>query len=156
MRRAFVRSLRREAERAEHKQKAGRADPGKSALPASGEYPACQAAWERSRTSSWCTTRSVLASCEARSARPRTPTAMASANTSQVRAEPEKARAATRDQSATSPIRPWPIRCEVFLARAALTAAITVIPADTPKAVQPAVPADQAIATTARKAPAVT
>src|ERR1700733_6563657 len=110
----------------------------------------------RSLTSSEWTIRSVVASCTARSASASTPTAIALAKTSQVRAVPEKARAATRDQSATRPSRPWPTRCEVFFDVAALAAASRAIPVETPNAVQPAGPADQAIDAPVRNAAATT
>src|SRR5580698_7140539 len=110
----------------------------------------------RSLTSSEWTIRSVVAASTARTASASTPTAIASAKTSQVRAVPEKARAATSDHSPTRASRPCPTRCEVFVATAALAAASTVMPTDAPKAVQPAVPAAHAIDATVRNAPATT
>jgi EmrB/QacA subfamily drug resistance transporter len=75
-------------------------------LPGSAAQAAIRPSCAGSRTSREWTIRSVVASCAARSASARTPTAIASAKTSQVRAEPEKARAAASDHSATRPIRP--------------------------------------------------
>src|SRR5882724_1713773 len=110
----------------------------------------------RFRTSRECTTRSVLASCEARSASASTPSAIASPKTNQVSSDPLKIRAAISDHTATRAMIAWPKRYAVFLASAALAAAMTAIPADTPNAVHPAVPADQAMAATVRNVPATT
>jgi len=70
---------------------------GQAAARCSAVVPSC--------TTSWWTTFSVVASCAVRSARASTPTASASAKTSQVRSVPEKARAATSDHRAARPTR---------------------------------------------------
>ena len=79
------------------------------------------------------------------------PTAIASAKTSHVRTVPLKTSAATSDQSPASAIRLCPSLRAVDRVSTALAAAMTVMPVDTPNAVQPATPTPQAIDTTTQK-----